>query len=65
MNDVISVLIVAMNFFHAMTREYFKSLGGEFPKIPESRVKTRKQGHLKIGGTFICHNVIGYKRVVI
>ncbi len=30
-----------------------------FPKIPERRIMARKQGHLMIGGAFICRNRIG------
>ncbi len=51
---------VATSAFISVNREYLKPLGAKkFPKIPERRVKVRKQGHLTIGGAFICHNMNG------
>ncbi len=41
-----------------LNMEYSKLLGGK-SKIPKRKIKAQKQGHLTIGGTFICRNMIG------
>ena len=42
-----------------VTNIYWIPCGSSGKKIPERRIKARKQGHLTIGGTFICRNMIG------
>ena len=41
-----------------LNMEQSKPLGGK-PKIPKRKVKAQKQGHLTIGGAFLCRNMIG------
>ncbi len=52
-------LLMVIMLYCWINGEYFKLLGGKIFWIPERRVKARKQGHLTIGGAFICRNIIG------
>ncbi len=51
---------VSLTLIKNVNREYFKPLGGKLlRRYPKEWQRCKKQGHLPIGGAFICRNMIG------